>query len=132
MCQCYTLPCTSYPMQAVTVRNPFGFLNGKRWVRKCSADCLLSTGSTQNSKGHPPPDARDQLHYKFCTLLTRLFSQLPAHPKACPQPPSKSNSEATPSLTSSCRYYFPRKAHYPLLPRLQGKQGRNRRRVDTN
>lgn len=132
MCQCYTFPCRSYPMQAVNVRIPLGFPNGKRQVHKCSTDCLLSTGPTQNSKEHPPTDARYQLHYKFCTLLTCLFSQLPAHPKACPQPRSKSNSEATPSLTSSCRYYFPRKARYHLLPRLQGKQRRNRRRVDTN
>lgn len=59
-------------------------------------------------------------------LQHTFFSQLPADPKAPPQPPSESSSKATlslPSLTSICPCYFPRKAHRPLLPRLQVSQG---------
>lgn len=59
-------------------------------------------------------------------LTTHLLFQLPADPKAPSQPPSESSSKATlslHSLTSICPYYFPRKAHHPLLPRLQVSQG---------
>lgn len=51
-------------------------------------------------------------------LITHLLSQLPADPKAAPQPPSESSSGATlslPSLTSICPYYFPRKATAPFF-----------------
>lgn len=127
MCQCYTFPCRSYPMQAVNVHIFLAFPNGERQIHKRSTDRLLSTGPTRNSEGHPPSDGRDQLHCKFFALLTCLLSQLPAHPKACPQPPSKSNSEATPSLPpfpdKQLALLFSRKAHCPLLPRLQVSKG---------
>lgn len=78
MCQCYTFPCRSYLMRAVNVHISLAFPSGKRQVHKCSTDHLFSAGPIQNSEGHPPTDARDQLHYKFFAFLTCFFSQLSA------------------------------------------------------